>query len=178
MAHLGFNAASVDPAPARGLMPKGRYIVICEKSEVKPTQKGTGHVLLLVFSVVEGEYKKKKIFDYVNIQNENPVAQRIGQQHLAAFCNAVGISQLDNSFQLHGIPVEVEVGVKEGTNGFEAKNVIRGFVKKVAEAGGGINLSQTLAPPVESTGGVPNGHQMSPQRPTVDVSNLDDDIPF
>lgn len=177
MAHLGFNPSSVEAPTPTGVLPKGRYVVMCEKSEVKLTKKGTGHILLLVFVVTEGEYKKKKIYDYVNIQNENPVAQRIGQQHLAGFCHAVGITQLDNSFQLHGIPVEVEVGVREDKDGYGAKNIIRGFVKKVEQAGGGINLSQSSVPP-HSENQVTSNIMPPPSAPRANITDIDDDIPF
>jgi hypothetical protein len=173
MAHLGFNAAAIEPdlGPSKGILPKGKYVVICEKSEVKQTKKGTGHILALTFVVQEGEYTKRKIFDNINIQNENPVAQRIGQQHLAAFCHAVGIAQLDNSYQLHGIPVEVEVGIQPAKDGWEEKNVIKGFIQKAEITNAqGINLSQ-MAP-------------LSP-KPAADraqiggnLADLDSDIPF
>jgi hypothetical protein len=168
MAHLGFNPQAVEPPIPAGLLPKGRYVVVCDNSEVKPNKKGTGHILMLVFIVTDGEFKKKKIFDYINIQNENKVAQRIGQQHLAGLCNALGITQLDNSHQLHGIPVEVEVGIQEAKDGWDAKNVIKGFIHKVAESGGidlsSINTSQTEIKPMQGASG---------------LSDLkDDDIPF
>lgn len=168
MAHLGFNPGAVEPSTPTGLLPKGRYIVICEKSEVKPTKKGTGHILALQFVVQEGDYKKRKIFDNINIQNENHVAQRIGQQHLAAFCHAIGITQLDNSYQLHGIPVEIELGVQEAKNGWEAKNVIKGFIKKaeVNEANK-IDLSAPIKPAPAPA-----------PAPVTSVTDLDDDIPF
>ena len=174
MAHLGFNAAAIEPdtGPSKGILPKGVYVVICEKSEVKATKKGTGHILALTFVVQEGEYKKRKIFDNINIQNENPVAQRIGQQHLAAFCHAVGIGQLDNSYQLHGIPVEVEVGIQPAKDGWEEKNVIKGFIQKAQIANSsGINLSQMapLTPPKAPEKAVFTGDL---------AVNLDEDIPF
>ena len=174
MAHLGFNAAAIEPdqGPATGILPKGRYIVVCEKSEVRQTKKGTGHLLALTFVVQEGEYKKRKLFDNINIQNENPVAQRIGQQHLAGFCHAVGIAQLDNSYQLHGIPVEVEVGIQPAKDGWEEKNVIKGFVQKAQLSNAqGINLSQMapLAPKAAPEKAALTG---------VGAVSMDDDIPF
>jgi hypothetical protein len=166
MAHLGFNPTSVEPPVPQGLLPKGRYVVVCDNSEVKPTKKGTGHILVLTFIVQEGEYKRKKIYDYINIQNENVVCQRIGQQHLAAFCHAVGISHLDNSAQLHGIPIEVEVSIQEAKDGWDAKNVIKGFVKKVEDKSG-INLSNYTTPPA------------APITPSATgLNTMDDDIPF
>ena len=174
MAHLGFNAAAIEPdqGPAKGLLPRGNYIVVCEKSEVKATKKGTGHILALTFVVQEGEYRKRKIFDNINIQNDNPIAQRIGQQHLAAFCHAVGIAQLDNSYQLHGIPVEIELGIQPAKEGWEEKNVIKGFVQKAQIANSsGINLSQMapLIPPKASIDRAAIGGNLT---------DIDSDIPF
>lgn len=171
MAHLGFNAMAVEPASNRELLPKGMYVAVCEKSEVKPTRKGTGHVLSLTFVIIEGEHAKRKIFDYVNIQNENPTAQRIGQQHLAAFCKAVNIAQLEFSYQLHGIPVQIEVGVKEAKDGYEAKNVIRGFASYTQTDSTPMMSTPKPAEPVNQT-----INQSS--APKASESIMDDDIPF
>jgi hypothetical protein len=178
MAHLGFNPNSVEPAVPKGLLPKGRYVVVCEKSEVKPTKKNTGHVLLLVFVVQEGDYKNKKIYDYINIQNENPMAQKLGQQHLAALCHAIGVVHLDNSYQLHGIPVEIDVAIKEATDGWEAKNIIRGFVKKAEDTSKGVNLSSFTSPEASPAPVAAPVSTPAPYQPAKNISDLDDDIPF
>jgi hypothetical protein len=175
MAHLGFNPANVEPPVPIGLLPKGRYIVACEKSEVKENKKGTGHILMLQFVIQEGEYKKKKIYDYINIKHNNHVAQRVGQQHLAGMCHALGITHLENSQQLHGLPLEVEIGIQEGKDGWESKNIIRGFVKKVADKSG-VDLSAPMAPPPMPISIPPVTTPPTPSSTT--LATMDDDIPF
>ena len=70
MAALNFNASEVDPDEGQlGPVPAGWYIVVMDKSELKPTSNGAGEYLNCRFSVVDGEYKNRKIFTNLNLKS-------------------------------------------------------------------------------------------------------------
>ena len=122
----GFNASEVEPVTTN-LMPVGDYTAAIVQSEVKPTKSGSGQYLELVWQILEGEYSGRKIFDRLNIQNQNQVAQQIGQQALSAVCHAVGILQPNDSSDLHDIPVRIQVKISKGKDGYDDSNDIKGY---------------------------------------------------
>jgi hypothetical protein len=68
------------------------------ESAVKPTKAGTGKYLQLDWQILEGEYKNRSpLWDRLNIQNPNAVAQKIGQETLSAIC-------LPHSARRHDLP--------------------------------------------------------------------------
>ena len=123
---LNFDATQVDPQQSFDPIPAGKYTAAITKSEIKPTKKG-GQRLALELTVMEGEFKGRKLFDGLNIQNENPVAQEIAYKVLSSICHACCIMQVEDSSQLHGIAMEVKVNVEPAQGQYEAKNGIKGY---------------------------------------------------
>lgn len=112
---LTFDATAVEPSKPRGdVIPNGKYRAHVTDSEIKPTTNGTGKYLLLVWEVLDGEYKGAKLFDRLNIVNANATAQEIAQRALSAVCHAVDVLKLTNSGQLHHKPAIIKVKVKAG----------------------------------------------------------------
>ncbi len=136
MAALNFNASEVDPDEGQlGPVPAGWYIVVMDKSELKPTSNGAGEYLNCRFSVVDGEYKNRKIFTNLNLKNANPVAQEIAYKTLSAIAHAVGVIQVDDSVQLHDLPLKIRVRLKAADDEYDAQNIITAF-KNVNDAVG------------------------------------------
>lgn len=127
MPYLDFNAKEVQPEQSFTCVPRGQYIACVQTSDLRLNRKATGHLLTLTFVIQEGEYKGHRIFDNVNIQHDNPKVQRIGQAHLSALCHATHVLKLENSSQLHDIPVKIDVSIEEGSNGYPDRNKIVGF---------------------------------------------------
>lgn len=127
MARLGetFDASSVDPTTSFEVLPPGRYLVQIVASEMRPTRDGTGQYLWLELDVLEGEHHGKKLFDRLNLVNPNPTAVEIGQRQLSAICHATGRMQVQDSEELHLIPMMVDVRVQQPKNGYDASNRIR-----------------------------------------------------
>lgn len=123
----GFNAAEVPPSQPFDLIPPGYQVAAIIQSDIKPTKAGTGEYLELVWQILEGEYAGRKLFDRLNINNPNAVAQKIGQESLSAICHAVGILQPNSTEDLHDVPVLVKVGVKSPRDGYDAANEIKGY---------------------------------------------------
>lgn len=119
MAHFNFNAASVEPMPSRSFepLPKGDYEMMIVKSDVKPTQAGTGHYIELEMHVLGGEHSGRRIWERLNVDNPNKTAQDIASAALASLCYAVGVQDMTETEQLHDIPfvAHIEIDKKDPT---------------------------------------------------------------
>ena len=127
MARLGetFDATTVEPNKPLEALPPGRYVVQIVNSEMRPTKDGMGQLLWLELDVLEGEYAGRKLFDRLNLINNNPTTVEIAQRTLSAICHAVGKMQVDDSEQLHLIPLIADVKVQPPKNGYDAQNTLR-----------------------------------------------------
>lgn len=123
MAHLGFDARTVEPDKGQlDPIPAGWYTAMVDESELKPTNDGLGARLAVRFSIIDGQYANRKIYTGFNIRNQNPVAQEIAFKQLSALAHAVGVLQVEDSAQLHNIPLKIRVKVVPAKDQYEAKN--------------------------------------------------------
>jgi len=133
MALFNFNAASVEPMPSRSFepLPKGDYEMMIVKSDVKPTQAGTGHYIELEMHVLGGEHSGRRIWERLNIDNPNKTAQDIASAALASLCYAVGVQDMTETEQLHDIPfvAHIEIDKKDPT-----RNRVMGYATAGAAA--------------------------------------------
>lgn len=151
MAQLNFDASSVAPAEAPEAIPAGWYNARVTNSEMKPTADGSGAYLQLELSIIDGGYANRKLFDRLNLQNKNPVAVEIGYRQLSAICHATGVIQVQDTQQLHGIPLKIKVGLRPagpGTDGkyYEASNEVKGY-KNINDTVGGAPAAPMPAQP-------------------------------
>lgn len=125
MAQLNFDARTVVPDTGQqDPVPAGWYKVVIDKSEMKPTKDGTGMRLELAFKIIDGQFTNRKIFEGLNLQNANPVAQEIAYKQLSAICHAVNVLVAEDSTQLHNIPMQVKVKLKPAQGQYDAGNSI------------------------------------------------------
>ncbi len=103
-------------------LPDGDYELEVTESDVKPTSTGSGTLLKLMYEVrLPEEYKGRKIFANINLENSNSQAQEIGQRELASLCRAVGISSIEDSEELHLLPFMAKVGLSKARTGKDGK---------------------------------------------------------
>lgn len=127
MAQLNFNATNVEPDAGTPVpVPAGVYNVMVDESDVKPTSNGSGAYLQVRYNILDGQYAGRKLFDRFNIQNQNPVAQEIGYKQLSALAHAVNVLHIQDSAQLHGIPLQVKVKIRAASGDYEASNEVSG----------------------------------------------------
>jgi len=129
MAQLNFNAASVAPQESYDILPAGWYNARITGSEMKPTKDGTGSYLSLTMTVIDGLAANRKIFDRLNLNNKNPKAVEIAYQTLSSICHATGVINLQDSTQLHGIPLSVKVKVRPAEGQYGESNEVAGYRK-------------------------------------------------
>lgn len=117
MATFNFNAAAVEPMAPRSYapLPNGDYEMIITKSDVKPTKAGTGQYLELEMQVVSGEHSGRRHWERLNVSNPNKQAEDIAKAALASLCMAVGVTDIEDTADLHDIPfiAHVEIDRKE-----------------------------------------------------------------
>lgn len=173
MATLNFDASQVKPDEGRvGPVPAGWYNAIIEASEIKPTRDGLGNYLALTFKIIDGDFANRKVFNNLNIKNANPQTVEIAYAQLSAIAHAVKVMQVQDSAQLHNIPLKIKVSVRPASGDYEAANDIKAFkdISYVADgtsgattgAQGGFSQSPVTPPPAQ--GGFPQQGGM-PQQP-------------
>jgi len=111
-----------------GALPLGIYKLEVSASDVVPTKAGNGTLLKLTYDVVQPEeLKGRRMFGQMNLENPNATAQAIGQKELASLCRATGLSDLEDSEQLHFIEFTAKVGLEKPQEGYAQKNKIVRF---------------------------------------------------
>ena len=130
----GFDARTVEPAADFDPIPAGKYVAVIAGSEMKPTKSGNGAYLELEFQVAEGEYKGRKLWSRLNLDNPSEVAVKIARQELSSLCRAVGVLSPKDSVELHNLPLVVTVKQKADPEG-EIRNEIKGYAKRETSNG-------------------------------------------
>lgn len=151
MAQLNFDSTQVQPYQGNEAIPAGWYLATAVQSDVKQTEKKTGFYLEIVFEIIEGQFKGSRVFARLNISNPNETAQRIGQGQLSAICKAVNIPYLQDSQQLHSLPIKIKVKYNEAEGKYDASNDIVSFqnanyVPPVANAGQATATQELIFP--------------------------------
>lgn len=128
MAQINFDASQY--APDGGgfeAIPSGWYSAVISKSELKPTKDGSGSYLQVDFNVIDGPHKDATVIARLNISNPSEKAQKIGCGQLSAICHAVNVMYVQDSSQLHNIPMKIRVKYIEPRGEYEANNDVIGF---------------------------------------------------
>jgi hypothetical protein len=133
-----FDARQVEPAKPLEPVPTGWYNVKIIESEMKPTSKGDGAYLELTMEILDGDYVGRKAWDRLNLQNPNQTAMEIAYRQLSAICHATGVMQVNDTAQLHGIPLMARIVQKPagpGADGkfYDASNEVRGYKPQGAD---------------------------------------------
>jgi|SRR5271157_478540 len=121
-----YNADKVEPTGAFDPLPAGEYVVWIEHgTDMKDNKQGTGQYLKLVYSVVEGPYQGRKIFENLNLhfddveENEkHAMAVKIANDKLRQICFAVGNHTPRDTEELCEIAFVARVGIKKGNDEF------------------------------------------------------------
>ena len=130
-------------------IPAGKYSVYIEEITINETRAGTGQYLRIKLRVADGQpYANRIIWTYINFQNTNPVAERIGQQKLNQLLLSCGLHVIQDTDELLNREVLAQVIVREASNGYEASNDVKAFYKNEVRAPSGVrsNASVQVAP--------------------------------
>ncbi len=175
MLNQHFDASNVPPATPFEPIPAGKYLAQMIESEMKPTRAGDGQLLAMTFDILDGPLTGRKIWDRLNLVNNNAQTVEIAQRQLSAICRAVGVLQVSDSEQLHFKPILITVKYKpagKDKQGVErdASNEVGGY-----EPAGGAAFQQRAQPgaqrPPAQAQGMPH-HQAPPPRTAAPAGNV------
>lgn len=107
------------------IVPAGEYIAVISASDYVVNKKQTGMILKLTYEILDGEFKGRKVFETLNLENENAQTVQIAKKTLNSICLACGVNVVQDSAQLHGIPMLIDVKVQPEKDGYDAQNKIK-----------------------------------------------------
>lgn len=132
MATISFNAAEVQPSSFDAI-PAGVYEAVIANSESKPMKSGNGMGFNFEFEIISSDHKGRKVFSWITFEHRtSPDAQRIGREQLSAICRAVGVTQLNDTTQLHNLPMMITVAIDKND---PSRNVIKAYKPKCGAGG-------------------------------------------
>lgn len=126
-----FDANSVEPSNF-DVYPAGKYLSQIVSSEMRPTKDGRGQYLFLELDILEGPFAGRKLFDRLNLVNDNPDTVDIATRTLSSICRATGQMQVKDSEQLHLIPLIADVRVRPPKGQYGESNSIRYLPRNAA----------------------------------------------
>jgi Protein of unknown function (DUF669) len=162
MAFIGqFNAADVEPATPFEVIPAGKYHVQIVRSEMRDTKSGSGQYLWLELSIMDGPYAERRLFERLNLVNQNEKAVEIAHRTLSAICHATGQMSVTESEQLHHKSMVATVKVRaagpdKSSVMRDASNEIGGYLPMNARSTAPVPPAPV--PPVQSAAAVSAGH--------------------
>lgn len=119
-----FNASEVskgfDP------IPENWYEAQITKSELKESKTG-GKFLALTFKVINGDFAGRLVFTNLNLVHKDTAVVNRAQADLARICEACDLETIEDSTELHGIPIGIRVVITPGDAKWPDRNDIRGY---------------------------------------------------
>lgn len=134
---MEFNA-STEPDPGFGILPAGDYRVRIDSTRFEENTKRNGSYLLLLLSVIEGEYENRIVRDYINLVHKQKTVVQMARGRLKRVCVAAGVDHLKdatNPVELLDRPFIVTLIVKDGWNRVQAFRADSEFAIDRAKAG-------------------------------------------
>ena len=122
----GYNASNGQTMESRDALPAGEYVAAIVKSEKKDAKAPGNAYINLEFEVQDGEAQGRRFWTMLNLWNSNSQAVDIAQRELNSICHAIGKLQVDDSEDLHGIPMRVKLKV-ENNEQYGPQNRVAGY---------------------------------------------------
>lgn len=147
-----FNTAEVLEREESTPVPPGVYNAMIVASEIKTTQKG-GQMIVLELDIQDGDHAGRKLFERLNIKNDNQKAVDIAFRTLAEIAKALGKTTVKDTEELHNKRLHVEVRVEPPTpytdkDGKQQEGKPQNSIKKFLPISGAV--SSAKSPPAET----------------------------
>jgi Protein of unknown function (DUF669) len=147
-------------------IPINWYQMQLVENEIRPARNGNGTYLLAVFEVLDGEYRGRKVYQNITLQNDSQQAVEIGQRLLTDIYTAIGhTTPTRDTRVLLFKPVMARVGIKRDKDGvFPDRNCItsvrsEGFQPKRGRGGSAAPVAPrgAVSPPTAAAATAPSG---------------------
>lgn len=161
-----FDSSTVPEREEFTPVPPGVYTAMVVASEVKETKAG-GQMIVLELDIQDGEHAGRKLFERLNIKNDNAKAVEIAFRTLGEIVKAVGKTTIKDTEELHHKRIHIDVRVDPSTpytdkQGVEQPGKPQNSIKKFLPMTGG---STTKAPVTETAKTVENKTEQSSTPP-------------
>ena len=87
-----FNVDNEEGTPPLTLLPPGKYAAEIVDAYVAPTKNGRGQMVHLRWTIVEGDFENRVVFQSCIIQHDSTDAQKFGRQKFRDVCFSCGIT--------------------------------------------------------------------------------------
>lgn len=137
MANLGgYDATDGQTMEDRSVLPAGEYVAALVKSDKKNAKTAGNAYINCEFEVQEGEAQGRRFWTMLNLWNNNSQAVEIAQRELNSMMHACGKLRIDDTEELHGIPMLVKLKVQADKSGqYGDQNRVAGYKPLNAGAG-------------------------------------------
>jgi hypothetical protein len=177
MAEINFDPNAQEARQSFDVLPPSEQPAVITESSMEPTSKG-GAMLKLTFEIIDGQFKGRKIWENLNLINNNPKAVDIARGTLTSICNAVGIRHhIKDSQELHNKPMILKLDVKTDVEKDGAGNIVKTYepknvIKDYKSYGNGAPVQQPAqqyaqAQPAQQYQGGQQAATSAPQQPAV-----------
>jgi hypothetical protein len=121
-----FDVPNEEGTPPMKLLPKGKYQAEITDASVGPTKNGRGQAVTLTWTVIEGEYEHRLLFQRILIRHESAEAQKFGRQRFKDVCVACGITDpVTDLSVLCFKPCTISVAIRQDKEGrYDDKNEV------------------------------------------------------
>ena len=125
-----FDADTEAGTPPIKLLPAGKYTAAITSATVGPTKNGRGTMVNLTWSISEGDFAKRLLFQNILIEHDNEDARRIGRAKFKDVCSSCGVNgQVSNLDVLLYKDCLISVAIRTDKNGEypdrnEVKNIL------------------------------------------------------
>lgn len=127
MANLnGYDATGGETMEDRDVLPVGEYPAALVKSDRKEAKTQGNAYINCEYEVTDGEFKGRRFWGMLNLWNSNTQAVEIAQRELNSIMHACGKLRVDDTEELHGIPMLVKLGVRKSDE-YGPQNQIKGY---------------------------------------------------
>ena len=133
MAQLNFTSEGVERNNYEPL-PAGEYMAMISESSFKHSKGFGGQpdtdkppYLELGITIIDGDYKGRKVVDRLNLNHTNDLTRKIAKGTMAGILDALAMTTINDSSELHGKPMMVKLTIKPGEGQYGPSNNVSGY---------------------------------------------------
>jgi hypothetical protein len=113
-----FKTSEEEASAPFELIPRDRYKAEIVSAKAGTTKNGKGYKVVLNWSIVEGDYENRTIFQDILLEHESPDAARIGRQKFKDVCIALGHKEdVEDLSVLYHRPCLIFVAIRSDKDG-------------------------------------------------------------
>jgi hypothetical protein len=175
---VAFDVPNEEGTPPIKLLPAGKYTAAITNAIVGPTKNGRGQSVSLTWSISDGEFEKRLVFQNILIDHDTSEdARRIGRQKFKDVCVSCGITEpLTELEKLLYKDCQITVTIRVDKEGqYPDKNEVRNVlpVSKWDQSPIKDNIT-----PIKSTAQSLKEASTMPKAFEAVKADMDDEIPF